>query len=203
MERRWSGPGAPSADAYLPDRGRHCPRRVDARRNTGAGRPDADVSGRRVLRCRHADLCRGAALRRCTSDGHTIRRALDRRRHPSLDRSTPRARHRPFRPTRAPAHQQPLDLVTTPTRVALCATTWVRIYDTIDAARTPAQQATLAERLEKLVHAPDHCGSLPGASSSSSTSPTAPAEAKRSNQNERLCRAAALGGASPRPRSPR
>ena len=61
----------------------------------------------------------GAALRRCTSDGHPIRRALDRRRHPSLDRSTPRARHRPLRPTRAPAHQQPLDLVTTPARVAL------------------------------------------------------------------------------------
>lgn len=32
---------------------------------------------------------------------------------------------------------------------------WVRIYDTIDAARTPAQQATLAGRLEHLVHLPD------------------------------------------------
>jgi hypothetical protein len=38
---------------------------------------------------------------------------------------------------------------------ALFATTWVRIYATIDAAQTPAQQATLADRLEKLVHAPD------------------------------------------------
>jgi hypothetical protein len=38
---------------------------------------------------------------------------------------------------------------------SLFARTWVRIYDTIDAARTPAQRATLAERLEKLVHAPD------------------------------------------------
>jgi hypothetical protein len=38
---------------------------------------------------------------------------------------------------------------------ALFARTWVRIYDTIDAARTPAQQATLGDRLEKLVHAPD------------------------------------------------
>jgi hypothetical protein len=35
------------------------------------------------------------------------------------------------------------------------ARTWVRIYDTIEAARTPAQQATLAERLHKLVHASD------------------------------------------------
>jgi hypothetical protein len=35
------------------------------------------------------------------------------------------------------------------------ARTWVRIYDTIDAANTRAQKATLAERLEKLVHAPD------------------------------------------------
>lgn len=38
---------------------------------------------------------------------------------------------------------------------ALYAQLWVRIYDTIDAAHTPAQQATLAERVEKLVHAPD------------------------------------------------
>ena len=32
---------------------------------------------------------------------------------------------------------------------------WVRIYDTIEAAQTPAQEATLAARLEPLVHAPD------------------------------------------------
>jgi hypothetical protein len=38
---------------------------------------------------------------------------------------------------------------------SLYARTWVRINDTIDAARTPAQQATLAERLEQLVHAPE------------------------------------------------
>jgi hypothetical protein len=38
---------------------------------------------------------------------------------------------------------------------SLYARTWVRIYDTIDAARTEAQTATLAERLEKLIHAPD------------------------------------------------
>jgi hypothetical protein len=38
---------------------------------------------------------------------------------------------------------------------AMFARTWVRIYDTIAAARTPAQRATLAGRLEKLVHAPD------------------------------------------------
>jgi hypothetical protein len=35
------------------------------------------------------------------------------------------------------------------------ARAWVRIYDTIDAARTPAQGATLAEHLHELVHAPD------------------------------------------------
>ena len=35
------------------------------------------------------------------------------------------------------------------------ARTWVRIYDTIDAARTRVQQATLAERLQRLLHAPD------------------------------------------------
>jgi hypothetical protein len=38
---------------------------------------------------------------------------------------------------------------------SLYARTWVRIYDTIDAAHTRAQMATLAERVEKLVHAPD------------------------------------------------
>jgi hypothetical protein len=38
---------------------------------------------------------------------------------------------------------------------SLYALTWVRIYDTIDAARTPAQHASLGARLEKLVHAPD------------------------------------------------
>ncbi len=38
---------------------------------------------------------------------------------------------------------------------ALYATTWIRIYDTIDAANTAAQRATLPERLQKLVHAPD------------------------------------------------
>jgi hypothetical protein len=38
---------------------------------------------------------------------------------------------------------------------AMFARTWVRIYDTIDSARTPAQRATLARRLEPLVHAPD------------------------------------------------
>jgi hypothetical protein len=38
---------------------------------------------------------------------------------------------------------------------SLFARTWVRIYDTIDAAHTPGQRATLAERLEQLVHAPD------------------------------------------------
>ena len=38
---------------------------------------------------------------------------------------------------------------------SLYARTWVRIYDTIDAARTPAQRATLADRLDELVHLPD------------------------------------------------
>jgi hypothetical protein len=37
----------------------------------------------------------------------------------------------------------------------LYARVWVRIYDTIDAARTPAQRATLVTRLHRLVHVPD------------------------------------------------
>ena len=38
---------------------------------------------------------------------------------------------------------------------SLYARTWVRIYDTIDAARTAAQRATMPERLHRLLHAPD------------------------------------------------
>jgi hypothetical protein len=38
---------------------------------------------------------------------------------------------------------------------AMFARLWVRLYDTIDAARTPAQRAALPARLERLVHAPD------------------------------------------------
>jgi len=38
---------------------------------------------------------------------------------------------------------------------SLYAHLWVRIYDTIEAARTPAQRATLGKRLKKLVHTPD------------------------------------------------
>lgn len=38
---------------------------------------------------------------------------------------------------------------------ALYARTWVSIFDAIDAAQTQAQLATLAARLEKLVHTPD------------------------------------------------
>jgi hypothetical protein len=35
------------------------------------------------------------------------------------------------------------------------ARTWVRIFDTIAAVRTPAQRASLPQRLERLVHLPD------------------------------------------------
>jgi hypothetical protein len=57
----------------------------------------------------------------------------------------------------------PLRLRTTSSRwissqrrlAAMFARLWVRIYDTIDAAQTPAQEATLAARLEPLIHAPD------------------------------------------------
>jgi hypothetical protein len=38
---------------------------------------------------------------------------------------------------------------------SMFARIWVRIYDTIDAARTPAQRAALPGRLDQLVHAPD------------------------------------------------
>ena len=38
---------------------------------------------------------------------------------------------------------------------SIYARTWVRIYDTIDAARTPGQRAGLAERLVQLMRAPD------------------------------------------------
>jgi hypothetical protein len=45
---------------------------------------------------------------------------------------------------------------------SLYAETWVGIYDAIDAARTPAQQAGLAAPLEKLVHAPDRLKAVAG-----------------------------------------
>lgn len=38
---------------------------------------------------------------------------------------------------------------------AIYARNWVRIYDAIDAARTPAQRAALPDRLEQLLHEPD------------------------------------------------
>lgn len=38
---------------------------------------------------------------------------------------------------------------------AMFARLWVRIYDTVDAANTPAQRATLPQRLHRLVHLPD------------------------------------------------
>jgi hypothetical protein len=38
---------------------------------------------------------------------------------------------------------------------AMYARLWVRIYDAVDAARTPEQRAALPSRLEQLVHAPD------------------------------------------------
>lgn len=38
---------------------------------------------------------------------------------------------------------------------AAYARTWVRIHETIDATHTPGQRATLAARLQQLVHAPD------------------------------------------------
>ncbi len=45
---------------------------------------------------------------------------------------------------------------------SLYARLWVRIYDTIDSARTRAQRATLPKRLQKLVHAPDALKSAAG-----------------------------------------
>jgi hypothetical protein len=45
---------------------------------------------------------------------------------------------------------------------SLYARLWVRIYDTIDAARTRAQLATLPKRLQKLMHAPDRLKSSAG-----------------------------------------
>src|SRR5471030_2717902 len=57
----------------------------------------------------------------------------------------------------------PLDLKPTAVRwissqrqlAALFAQTWVRIYDAIDVAHTPAQRAALTQHLEQLVSAPD------------------------------------------------
>ena len=58
---------------------------------------------------------------------------------------------------------------------SLYARTWVQIYDTIDAARTPAQMTTLAARLQELVHAPDPLKLAAGRLELELRVPTAPA----------------------------
>ncbi len=123
-------PAQAFSHAHSPIHCRHGTRCNYARRDTSersaaadawrGARSNAQLSGGRVLRCCHPDLRRRAALRWCASDGHTIRRPLRRTRHPGFDRSTPHPRHRPSRPTRAQARRERLDLVTTPTRGALC-----------------------------------------------------------------------------------
>ena len=44
----------------------------------------------------------------------------------------------------------------------LYARLWVRIYDTIDAARTPAQRAKLPKRLDRLVQLPNRLKAIAG-----------------------------------------
>ena len=158
MERLWSGLAPPCGDACVPDRPLHCTRcdraglGAGARRggrSTGAQAPAADYS-LAVTR-----ICAGALLfdhkHRMGTRADALAVARD------IRASTAR------RLARVTALSVPPELQHTSSRwissqrrlASLYARTWVRIYDTIDAARTPAQRATLAERLEELVHAPD------------------------------------------------
>ena len=120
MERRWSGSAPHPADARIPRHRRHGPRRDCARPRT-----PRRARRRATPPPNTPSPSRASAPGRCSS---TMRMTWAREptrsrwpRHPSLDRPTSRPRHRSFRPTRAPAHQQPLDLVTAPTRGHLCA----------------------------------------------------------------------------------
>ena len=110
---------------------------------------------RRILPCSHAHLRRARCSSTMPHEMGTRADALAVAR--DIRASTAR------RLARVTALSVPPELQHTSSRwissqrrlASLYARTWVRIYDTIDAARTPAQRATLAERLEKLVHAPD------------------------------------------------
>ncbi len=73
---------------------------------------------------------------------------------------------------------------------ALYATTWVRIYDTIDATHTPAQRTALPKRLEKLVHAPD---TLKSSGSAPRTRTARPRLHRRRHVRRRVCRQAFSG----------
>lgn len=153
MERRWSGSGARSGDADLPARHRHDTRCVDARRGS-ARRNSRLPGGSRVRRRCDADLRRRTPLRGRTADRHTRRRPGDRPRHQRGHRSAPRPhRHSPVPPELTRLNNR---WISSQRRLAaLYAQLWVRIYDTVDAAHTPAQMAAVANRLEKLVAAPD------------------------------------------------
>ena len=156
MELSWSGPPAHHrAMRTFPIVVGTAARCVAARRDSAPGTRCRSL-GRRVRRSRVTQICAGALL----FDGMRIRWAPDptrSRSHSDIRASTAR------RLARVTALPVPPELKRTNSRwissqrrlASLFARTCVRIYDTIDAAHTPAQQATLPERLEKLVHAPD------------------------------------------------
>ena len=157
-----SGDGAPverlgptvTADAFVLSHRRHgtrCGRAGRRRRDTQRRRDSAD----RILPWR----LRASAPARCSS---TIRMTWAREPTRSRSRATSEPRPLDVSPASPLFPSQPSSdalnsrWISSQRRLAsLYARLWVRIYDTIDAARTPAQQATLPERLKELVHAPD------------------------------------------------
>ena len=178
MERRWSGSGARSADANLPDRGRHCPRRVDARRNTGAGR-----AGARRPRPPSTPLrSRGSVPARCSSTVR-MRWAPDPTRSRSQTTSEPRQLDVSPASPPFPSHPSSSAPAAVGSRHNVDSQRFLRRRGS--GSTTPSRP--LAHRhswpllrnasRSSWLHLTD-CGQLPGVSSSSSTCPTAPAEAE-------------------------
>ena len=164
MERRWSGPAHHPVMRAIPiifgtalvaislaaTPGRAIPTRMSGGVPGASGSSPAAEYSLAVTRiCAGALLFDGAHQMGTRSDALSIAR--------DIRASTAR------RLARVTALPVPLELqhmsglwISSQRRLAsVYARTWVRIYDTIDAARTPRQQATLVERLEELVHAAD------------------------------------------------
>ncbi len=153
MERRWSGfatssgPCAHSQSSSPRHFAATAPAATPARAASGNSAAEYSLAVTRI--------CAGALLFDHAHDMGTRADALSVAR--DIRASTAR------RLARVTALSAPPELQYTSSRwissqrrlASLYARTWVQIYDTIDAARTPAQLATLAARLQELVHAPD------------------------------------------------
>ena len=154
MERRWSG-SAPSSGPCAHSQS-SSPRLFAA---TALGRHAWARGARATPPLNTPSQSRASAPGRCSSITR-MTWAREPTRSPWLATSEPRPLDVSPASPPFPSHPQLQHTssrwISSQRRLAsLYARTWVHIYDTIDAARTPAQRATLAARLQELVHAPD------------------------------------------------